>query len=476
MFDEVCNWIHTLDLGPLARRCWRPRFGLEIERYVGDIHVAEISAAEADEISILDNGRMTPVKVTPPPYLEDRVPYKEFAWSVEITMSGGYAQTEFMFSFPNEPDVASVARRAVIAQLPEARLGRRGLVVHQDSPRSIIQLAPVPTADVFEALFRQARLRAEPSEPGRYAEQIITKMGSLHFNCRIFKICGVRKILDRLGDGSTLTKGNMCDIVMSTSPDEYVQINWRPELYNDLIIRRGQKLPLDFGAIFDTLVEKRVIRPGSTFKCRSCSKRDWYHVSGFAEEYTCRFCFTRQPVSFGSSLEWQYKADGLFQIPNSAQGSVAVILSLWRFEHLGLHSRGRYVTSQKLVAEGTGREYEIDYAYVMMGMFDTSYDLVLGEATRFGEFTDQEVTKMAEIANRFRCKPYIAFSTLKDTYSDAEKSRIRDLVNRGYRVIALTREELDPYDLHERFRGLVRPYAVCLEDLSMNTIELNVGR
>ena len=83
---------------------------------------------------------------------------------------------------------------------------------------------------------------------------------------------------------------------------------------------------------------------------------------------------------------------------------------------------------------------------------------------------------MAEIADRFRCKPYIAFSTLKGTYSDAERSHIRHLMNRGYRVIALTREELDPYDLHKRFRGLGRPYAVRLGDLSANTLEINIRR
>ena len=474
-FEEVCNWVDTLGLGPLPRRCWRPRFGPEIERYIGDIDVAEISAKEGEEISILDDGRMTPVKVIPPPYLEDRAPYQEFSWSVEVTMSGGYTQPEYMFSFPNEPEVEAVAQGAVIGALPPARLGRRGLVVHRDRPRSTIALIPVRTADVFQALFRQAGLRGEASEPGRYAEQIIKKMGSLHGDCRIFKICGVRKVLDRLSKGSTLTKGNIRDIVEDTNPDNYNQINWRPELYEDLILRYGQKRPLNFSTIFDLLLEKRVIRPGSVFECRSCSKREWYHVSEFTEEYTCRFCFTRQRVSFGSSLEWQYKADGPFQIGDSAQGSVAVILSLWRFEHLS-HLRGRYVTSQKLTAQDTRRKYEIDYAYVVMGMFDTSYELVLGEAKSFGEFTEDEVEKIAEIACRFKHKPYIAFSTLKDSFSDAERSRVRQLVDRGYRVIALTREELDPYDLHERFRALGRPFAVSLEDLSLNTTKLNIGR
>lgn len=154
-------------------------------------------------------------------------------------------------------------------------------------------------------------------------------MGFLHFDCRVFKIRGIREILDRLGkSGSTLTRGNMHQIVMSEVPDRDGPTNWRPELYDGLILRSGQKqLPPDFGTIFDILLEKQIIRPGFAFECRHCSKRDWYHVSEFNEEYTCRYCFTRQRVNFASAQEWQYKADGLFQIPDSALGSVAVIIA-----------------------------------------------------------------------------------------------------------------------------------------------------
>ncbi len=475
-FAEVCDWIATLDLGQLPRRNWRPRFGLEMEWYVGDIQVAELEASEGDEISILENGQMTPVKLIPPPYLADETVRKgQLSWSVEVTMSGGFRDPEFMFSFPNEPAVEAVVRRGVIGMPGEVRLGRRGIVLQQDWAGSTLYLMPVPTKDVLHALLRQAGLEAEPSQPGQYAEQIVKKMGSLHGDCRIFKVRGVREILDRLGDGTTLTKGNMCQAVMSVTPDEHGQ-NWRPEFYNDLILRYGQGRPLDFGTIFDVLLEKRILRPGFVFRCRTCFKDDWYHVSEFAEEYTCRFCFTPQRVNFASVHEWQYKADGLFRIPDSAQGSVAVILSLWRFEHFANGHHGRYVTSRNLVARDTGRRYEIDYAYVVMGTFDTSYDLVLGQATRFGDFTDDDMQKMGELADRFPRRPYLAFSTLKERYSDADKARLRDLAGRGYRAIALTREELDPYDLFDRFAQAPHKNAVGLKELSENTLHLNLAQ
>lgn len=473
-FDEVCAWITTLDLGPLAKRNWGPHFGMEMGFYVGDIHAPDIQASEGDEISIFENERMMPVKKIQPPFLDERDTVRgEFTWTVDISMSGGYLLPDWMFSFPKEPSVEDVVRRAVAALPGEIRISRRGLAVQEDGPPSNLHMFPVQTKVVFGALFRQAGFEAEPSDPGRYAEQIIKKMGSLHSDCRVFKIRGVRDILDYLGKRTTLTKGAMNQIVMSELPDRCGQKIWRPDLYGDLFLRGVQKDPPEFGIIFDILLEKQIIRPGLLSQCRHCSKKDWYHVSEFGEEYTCRYCFTRQRVDFASAQEWQYKADGLFQIPDSAQGSVGVIISLWRF--VDLEHNGHYVTSQNLLARDTGRHYEIDYAFVAMGMFDTSYDLVIGQAGRFADFTDDEVQRTAEIADRFSRKPYLAFSTLKDRYSEAEKERLRALIARHYKVIALTREELDPYFLSTRFKDTPRKYASSLEDLAAGTIHLNLG-
>lgn len=475
VFEEVCVWVKSLGLGQFGVQREPPRFGVEIEKYGGDIQVAGLNAAEGEEISILQDGQMTPVKVIAPSYLadDDGRECGKFTWSVEVSMIGGYSAPEFMFAFPNEPAVEAIVRRATTRSRGEVRLGRRGLVLQENGTRSTLHLMPVPTKGVLHALLGQAGLEAKPSQPGQYAEQIIKKMGSLHGDCRVLKIRGVRGILDRLGKGSALTKCNINDIVRSQTPDDY-GLNWRPELYEDLILRQDQQRPLNFTVIFDVLLEKHVLRPGFVFDCPSCSKSDWYHVSEFAEEYTCRFCYTPQRVYFGSRHEWLFKADGLFQIPDSVRGSVAVILSLWRFEHLA-HGTGRYVTSRDLVAGDTQRHYEIDYAYVVTEAFGTPYDLVLGEAKGFIDLTDEDIEKMAELADRFPHKPYLAFSTLKDRYSDAEKSRLRDLAAKGYRVIALTREELDPYDLYDRFNQAPHRHVVRLEELSQNTLQLNVG-
>lgn len=474
IFEQVCEWVAGLGVQGLSTRNWSARFGVEIEGYGGDVSIADVEAVKGEEISILQNATMTPVKIVSPPYLgPEGAGIGELQWSVELTMVGGVRNYDFMFSFPQAPAIESIVQRNFLGRVGELRIGRRGVVLQQYLVSPSIHLRAVATEEVLHAIFKEAGLEAEASEPGQYAAQIIKKMGTLHGDCRVFKLRGVREILDRLGDGSCLQKGNMYDIVISTAKDAHGK-NWREDLYNDLILRSGQRVPLDFGSIFDVLLEKRILRPGFEFKCSNCFKKDWYHISEFTEDYTCRYCFTPQRVNFASVRDWQYKADGLFRIPDGALGSVAVILSLWLFENFS--GNGRFVTSRNLQSSNTGNRYEIDYAYIAMGgTFDTSYEFVLGQATRFSDFTDDDMRRMAEIAEHFSKKPYIAFSTLKDRYSEEDQRRLRNLSNQGYRVIALTREELDPYDLYRRFRPFSYRPASRLQELSDNTLRLNVS-
>jgi hypothetical protein len=475
-FKDVCKWASEIVPDAFAMRTWGPRFGQEKAFYVGDIHVAEIEGASGEEVALLQNGSMTPVKLIGLPFVECRsIRPGTLEWAIEVDLTDAWNEPDLLFSFPNEPLVEKVVRRAVMGMRGDVRLSRSGLTLKQDWVSSHFRMSPVRVKDVVSALFQQARLEIEPSAPGRYAEQILRKMGSLRWDCRVFKLRGVRAILDKLGDGvSTLTKGNMHDIVMSQAADEH-GVNWRPELYEGLYLEEGQSGPPRFAAVFDVLLASRIIRPGYHLQCTACSKEAWYHVSEFSEEYSCRYCFTSQRVNFASVREWHYKADGLFQIPDSAQGSAAVILSLWRLGNFARMERGRFVTAFTASGRDPDVNVEVDYAFIYIDRFKSDYSLVLGQATRFNDFTDEEVGKMKAVADRFPKKPYLAFSTLLDKLSEAGKERLRNLTKEGYRVLVFTREELDPYELFTRFDGAPHKYAITLDELSQNTLALNLA-
>jgi hypothetical protein len=269
-----------------------------------------------------------------------------------------------------------------------------------------------------------------------------------------------------------LTKGEIFHEIMSTKPDQFGR-NWMPELYNDLVVKRDHRGD-DVAAIFDELLDKRVIRPGMQFTCSNCNSTEWYHVSEFAEEYTCRFCFDRQRVHFGSAKQWQYRADGLFQKPNSAEGSVAAILALWRLDQTCHSPGGHYYTGTNLCGSAGNVEFEIDYCYLATHFLSTSYEFVIGEAKAFVEYDEPKLERLTTIADKFSVKPFIAVTTLKDAFSDAEKQLLRGIVKKGYALIPLTRLELDPYDLHQRFEAASTGYVGGLADLSDSAIHVNL--
>ena len=472
-FKRVCEWISGLGAGIAPRRFWQAHWGRETDLYIGDIHVAKLESKSGDEFSLLHEDRMTPIKLIEPEFLEqDRRSNLRYRWAIELGFSGVHWSNDWLLHLPRAPQVERLLQRSVVMVPGEVRIGRSGIVLMPDFPREVFYPAPIKTHKVFEALFEGAGLKIELSPPGRYANEIIRKMGSLQFGCRVFKLRGVRDVINRLSNGSTLTKGNIRDIVMSVEPDSHGQ-NWRQDLYEGLIVRQGQRdrLP-DFGSILHILLEKKIVRPGFTLKCKNCYKSDWYHVSEFSEEFTCRYCFEQQSVDFSSKAEWQFKSDGLFQLKDSAHGSLAVILALWRLDMVGRMRTTRYLTSVEL--KDGGCNCEIDFTHLRMSTFGTEYDIVLGEAKGFKELPETEVGRMRELSDRFQRKPFLAFATLKESFSDNEKELLLSLVEDSYKVIALTRFELDPYELYDRFESAPVKHAISLGDLSTNTIELNV--
>jgi hypothetical protein len=474
-FREVREWARSLEAGMIIFSDWRPRFGASSGPSADDVDVAELEAAGGEEVSFLSDGRMTPVKVIQPRYLDEDSDIGENLWSVEVSVGNPYTTEDFTCQLPRAPGVDRLVRKQVITAEPGAvRVGRSGLVITRGWLREMLHLHPTRTTEVFaEVLENPSGLKAVPSQPGRYADQIIRKMGSLLFGSRLFKVRGVREIVERLSNGSTLTKGNMSDIVRSTTPDRY-GTNWRPDLYDQRAVGQGESAP-DFTAIFEELLQKRVIRPGLTFRCRNCFAEDWYHVSEFSEDFTCRYCFERQGVSFGSAKEWQYKSDGLFRIPHSAQGSLAVILALWRLRAVDQLHSGRYSTGINLCRSDGSVEYELDYCYLHVDRFRTTYDLVLGEAKGFMDYDASKLQRLAELADRFERKPYLCLATLKDGFTSEERQLLRDLKTRGHRVIALTRLELDPHFLFHRFKTAPHKYAVSLDTLAESSSHMNLG-
>ena len=467
VFEDACRWIRELKEGPFVSHN-RP---VEFSRSGSyRLEVSRLEAEESNEIALLHDDKLTPIKLLSPGYVDNENGLGDDKWVVELDLSNPFSSETTLLRLPRSPAMKDLLHHHFVST-EGVRVGESGLVKMQEGTNEHAYIHTVSAFDIISRLIEHdTGLKVSPSDPGRYADTIIRKMGGLQFGSRVFKVRGVREVLNRLSMGNYLTKGNIYDCVTSTAADRY-GINWVDEFYRTLFIWQGRSAK-EFDAVFDLLLEKRVIRPGLSFTCKNCNKEEWYHVTEFGEEFTCRFCFEKQRVRFASKGEWQYKADGVFQLANSAQGSLAVVVALWRLQHITSSHEGTYITNCNLGA----REFEVDYCWLGMSSFSTAYELVLGEARNFNDYNEEDISKLDVLAEKFNERPYIAFATMKDSFSDAEKKLLHVVVEKGNRVIPLTRLDLDPYDVWDRLRDKKSPYIrqSRLAELSETLIKVNL--
>jgi hypothetical protein len=229
-----------------------------------------------------------------------------------------------------------------------------------------------------------------------------------------------------------------------------------------------------------------MVQQGWRLQCGTCSMCEWYSVSDVGNEFECRWCFTKhatpQLVS-NSSVRYEYRASGLYLAHQKMKGSIPVIITLWRFVNSGGHfEKNVFTTNIEVEEAGDQRKLlgELDFVVLMPHPAGSpDYKVVLGEAREGNDYQEGDVRTIREIADRFG-KDFVnkhvclCFTTLKDSFSDSEKQVLGRLVKDGFEVIPLTRLDLDPYDLDERFEGLPNQYFQTLEQLAANTRELNL--
>lgn len=483
-FEEVCNWVRDELKHNIPRRTSLPSWGIKRQRFSRDVPCKYVDAEKTTNL-IFDGEDLAPLSLICPSFFGDDKDYQDFKrhhhskihWVNEIDLSDDY-KNEYFFDLPFDPKISDwVSRSFIFGSQDKTRLGEKGIIYYNDALMGEVNLHPLKTEEVISQMFKERGMEISPSPAGVFAKRIIEYMDGLH-GCRVFKIQGVRDILIRLSKQQPrfgMTYGELKGIIGNRTTDSSGGPNWDNSIYKDLVLYYQQPMPLTPETSIEHLFKKNIFRVGLRFICQNCGKEDWYHLTEFDVNFTCRYCFKNQHIGSlegNSKKEWHYKSDGLFMIPNAGEGSLSVILALWRLDHLVHSNSFKYITSQDIKG---GKVGEIDFVVSFTNHFQMGSILVLGEARNFVDFTRKDVSKLINIGSKFTPKPYLCFATLKDKFTDKEKTEMRRVIEHGFGLIPLTRLDLDPYDLFDRFDSLKNKYAVTIEDLSANLCLINLG-
>ena len=310
------------------------------------------------------------------------------------------------------------------------------------------------------------------SEAGRIASRLIQQMGGVQ-GCRVFKIAGVRALIERYKPFQAFTRGDATQIIGEVDPNTGVPNFGR---YESLFIEPREGPRLKPRQVFDYLVKKNVFRVGLNFTCPNCELGFWTHLDNLGTEITCEYCGQRSNAT--SQLKdgaWSYRRSGLFGREDHQQGAIPVALTLQQLDTV-LSSETVFVTSMTIESStGSFEACETDLAVVSERCFyEDRLGAAIGECKGHGEITEEDVRKLSQVANAFptdRIAAYIIFSKTAPFTAD-EIARCRAAQPAGRRrVILLSNRELDPYFVYEwaAKEFLIDSTAISLEDLANTT-------
>ena len=379
---------------------------------------------------------------------------------------------QITFRYPFLPELNDFYRREACLTADGARSERNGLGIITRVGTDTLTIHALRRRALIAKIFEAFGMKAEVSEAGRIASRLVQQMGGVQ-GCRVFKIAGVRALIEKYKPFQSFTRGDATQIIGEVDPVTHVPNFSR---YESLFIEPRERPKLKAPDVFDYLVKKNVFRVGLEFTCPNCELEFWTHLGNLATEITCEYCGQRFNVT--SQLKdgaWAYRRSGLFGREDHQQGAIPVALTLQQLDTV-LSWGAVFVTSMKVESDAVGFEAcETDLVIISeKGFYDDRLGIAIGECKGHGEITEEDVRRLSQVADKFprdRIAPFIVFAKTAPFTVD-EITRCRAAQPAGHpRVILLSDRELEPYFVYEwaEKEFVIDSTAISLEDLAKTT-------
>ncbi|MDD4901728.1 MAG: hypothetical protein PHE24_01190 [Patescibacteria group bacterium] len=349
-----------------------------------------------------------------------------------------------------------------------------------------LSLYPIAHYKLMEKIFELAGYRADMSQAGLLAKQIVRGMREDNplEACRVFKITGARKLISSLKADEDVEWKKAIKTIGENSFDKfkklYIESRETPEL-----------TPID---VFSFLLKKKVFSPKIRirykmlrskwkFKCINCGLEEKILVKDFESFWDCPYCgykhympsYIAESFKRNQNIYWNFKKSGLFAKDNNQEGAVPVIVSLLTFARIFNNNKLIYSTSLNLQ---NSKKCEIDFCVLQHDRGD-KIQLGIAECKSEGqEVNQQDVNNLKRVQddiNKVGIDCYIIFSKTADNYEASEIELFRTLKNEGRKFVILSNKELEPYHPYwemEKTDKLPEKYALDLMGMYRNSLFL----
>jgi hypothetical protein len=476
--DRIPIWATTdqafeqLDFGPKVIHCitsdatWN---GLNVRPpaiYIDEHSVLASLDEEGAQISLS-------FQLPPKPFFEDyRLHNQKLVTSVRPIADITRTQ-QSTIKPPYIPELNEYYGREVHFIWNKVRAERESLGVFTDVTDHNLTLRALPIRNLVAKIFEVFGMKAEPSAAGLIAQRLISQMGGIQ-GCRVFKIGGVRKLIEAYGPLKSFTRSSAIQQIGDNDPATGLP---RFEKHEGLFIERRDKPRLKPEDAFTYLLKKGVFQAGLKLQCLHCGLEFWIHLDDIATDVKCELCgHFFNVTSQLRDRDWAYRRSGLFGREDHQEGGIPVALTLQQLDTL-LTGELLYCTAMHLSSVGADiSPCETDFVAISQKGYwrDEKVSLAIGECKSRGEITADDVLKLTRVADAFprkRIESYIIFSkTSQFTPEEIERCKAAQDRYRP-RVILLSERELEPYFVYERTgkEFNIRSTAISFEDLAQAT-------
>jgi hypothetical protein len=341
-----------------------------------------------------------------------------------------------------------------------------------------VTLRALPTPEIATRLFGRFGIVATASRAGQITNRLIAQMDGLQ-GCRVFKIEGVRTLISKHAPDQSFTRSGA---VMTIGNADPATNKPRFEPFEDLFIApRAMRKKLTPHDALDFLLERGVFRVGLELICSHCELPFWISLDDAKTTAQCEYC----GKTFGITTQlkdrdWAYRRSGLFGRNDNQQGGIPVAVTLQQLETaLSMHKM-LYTTCLELKpASASIDKCETDFLVFASGhSHNMPYQpqVVIGECKAAGgTITREDAEHLAKVADALperRLNAFIVFAKT-GTFSEQEVEAC-SLAQHMWRerVIMLGKDELEPYNIGDRYPEGLRRHLRNLEELASNTVRL----
>ncbi|HAT2068257.1 TPA: hypothetical protein ACT9K3_000658 [Legionella pneumophila] len=321
--------------------------------------------------------------------------------------------------------------------------------------------------EIISAIFESKQIGLSLSQAGRLCNKLINFLGGLE-KCKIFKIAGVRELINKYKVAESFTKSDAKKIIFDSG--DFAK-------YRSLFIEdRDIDKDLNNDMVFDFLVKKRMLRVGLQFRCPECNLKFWMSIDESRTQITCEYCGEHFDISNQLSKDsWMYRKSGLLNRDNNQEGAIPVVLVLEKFLSEFIHTNKILYTTAMNLKTSDERSCETDFIILLESNEAkiSRVQIIIGECKSKGNITQTDVNNLISIADILKTNfdVYILCAKL----CSFTENEIVIMNNVGFKnLILLTQVELESelsfFD-EIKYPDLKKP-EISLDDLVHNTTKV----